>query len=75
MQQPVCLGLDYQVALAAEPFQAGPVQYRDLPSAVLDDALALQFSGRFGDAFAAHAEHVGDQFLGHGQVIAVQAIQ
>ena len=75
MQQSIGFGLDHQVALAAEPFEARSIQNRDLASAVLDDALTLQFASRFRDAFAAHAQHVGDQLLGHVQVVAMQAIQ
>ena len=44
-------------------------------AAVSDQSRRLQLSGGFGDAFAAHAEHVGDQFLRHRKLVRLQAIQ
>ncbi len=29
----------------------------------------LQVSGRLGNALAAHTQHLGDQFLGHGELV------
>ena len=51
------------------------LEYRDVPAAVFDNALALQFARGLGDPFATYAEHVGDQFSGHVQLIARQTIQ
>lgn len=65
----------YGVALAAQLFELGPVDHGDVASAVLDHSQALQLAGGFGDALAAHAEHVGDQFLGHDQLVAGQAVE
>ena len=42
---------------------------------VADQADLLQLQRRFRYAFAADAQHVGDQLLRHHQVIAAQAIQ
>jgi hypothetical protein len=77
-QQTVILALSDLVALAGVVFQALAVQYSDVAAAVLDQAFVLQLAGGGGDAFAAHAQHDGDQFLGHFQLIAgrtVQAVQ
>ena len=46
-----------------------------MPAAVANHAELLQLAGRFGHAFAAHAEHVGDQFLRHVQLVRRQTIQ
>src|SRR3569833_3537813 len=67
--------LDYTVAFADRPFQADPVNYRDMSSAIADWSTALQFSGGLSHAFTTHAKHVGDQFLGHGQFIRRQAVE
>ncbi|MNR17658.1 hypothetical protein D3C85_1343360 [compost metagenome] len=42
---------------------------------VFDDTQALELAGGVGHAFAAYTQHVGDQLLGHGQFIALQAIE
>ena len=45
------------------------------PRRVTDQAGPLQLDRAFGHAFAAHAEHVGDQLLRHHQLVAVQPVQ
>jgi hypothetical protein len=35
----------------------------------------LQFPGGLGNPLAPHAEHVGDQFLGHGELVRGQAVE
>ena len=67
--------LDYVVAFASVGLQPGPVNHRDMATAVTDQTFALQITGGFRDAFAAHAEHAGNQFLCHGQFIRRQSIQ
>ena len=39
-----------------------------LPAAVVDEPGGLQLPGRFGDAFAAHAEHVRHELLRHAEL-------
>jgi len=67
--------LDHGITLAAQLLKPGPVQHGDVPVAVFDHPEFLQLTGGLADAFAAHAQHVGDQFLGHGQCVARQAVQ
>ncbi|ALZ85319.1 hypothetical protein APT59_14360 [Pseudomonas oryzihabitans] len=65
----------YGIAFATQLFELLTVEYRDVAAAVFDNALALQFARGLGDPFATYAEHVGDQFRGHVQLIARQTIQ
>ena len=46
-----------------------------LASGVLDLPRVLQFAGRFGDAFTAHAQHVGNELLRHGEFVRRQPIE
>jgi len=46
------------------------VQHGDVAAAVLDQALILQLAGGGGDAFAAHAKHDRNEFLGHLELVA-----
>ena len=46
-----------------------PIKHGNVTAAVADQACALQLAGDFSDAFAAHAERAGNQFLRHGQII------
>ena len=41
----------------------------DPASAVVNQSCALQCARRFSDALAAHAEHIGNQLLRHGQLV------
>ena len=68
-QQAIAFCLDHAIAFSAELFQSRPVKNRNLSPAVLDHAELLQLAGGVCDAFAPHAEHVSDQFLGHCQFV------
>ena len=48
---------------------------RDLPTAVADHTESLQLARGLRDAFAAHPQHVGDQFLGHFQLVRRQPVE
>jgi len=74
-QQAMKFFFDDLVTLAAMSFQTGFIQHRDVPPAVTDQACALQISGGIRDAFAAHAEQAGNQFLRHGQFTAGQTVE
>jgi len=51
------------------------VNYSDVATAVSDQAIVLQLAGGGGNAFAAHTQHDGNEFLGHLQLIARRAVQ
>ena len=68
-EQPAHRLLDHPVALAGSRLQTRAVERRDVPASIADEPRALQFGGRIRDAFAAHAEKAGDQFLGHPQFV------
>ena len=74
-EQAIGFSLDHRVALAAQPFQRGPVQDRDVSAAVVDHPEPLQLADRRSHAFTADAEHVGDEFMGHRQFAGRQAVQ
>src|SRR5882762_5177133 len=74
-QEAIALFPDHGITLATQLFQPWPVQHRDLPADIADNTELVQFAGGFGDPFTAHAEHVGDELLGHGQLVGWQAIE
>ena len=67
--------LDHPVALAGLLFEARTIQDPDAAPAVMDQAELLQFSGRLRDTLAAHAEHVGNEFLRHHQLVGGQPVE
>src|ERR1700676_4042779 len=74
-QETIELRLYYLVALTGPRLQTRAIEHADPASLVTDQPGVLQLPGGFGDAFAAHAQHVGDQFLGHGEFVRLQAIE
>src|SRR6516225_7766036 len=60
-QQAVELAAHEPVTFAGAGFEAFAIEHTDMAAAVMDQAFVVQLAGRFGNAFAAHAEHVGDQ--------------
>ena len=74
MQQAVRFFLDDGVTLTTQLFKPGPIQNCDVSAVIFDYTLSLQLAGSFCDAFAPDTQHVGNQFLGHGQAVVRQAI-
>src|SRR6202158_5835276 len=74
-QETIELRLDHLVALTGPRLQAWAIEHGDPASLVTDQPSALQLPGGFGGAFTAHAQHVGDQFLGHGELVRLQTIE
>ena len=64
-KEPVELRLDDLVALARPCFQSRAIEHRNLASALTNQPRILQLACSLGDAFAANAQHVCDQFLRH----------
>ena len=62
------------VTLADLGFQAFAVQYRDSAADILDQSFFLQMVSGYRNAFASYAEHVGDQFMRHYQLIGLELI-
>src|SRR5208282_2802290 len=67
-KQAVKLQPDDLVALAYTRLQARSIQHGDASPGVGDQPGPLELSRGFGDAFAPHTQHIGDQFLGHVEV-------
>ena len=67
--------LDHAVALARALLQSVAIEHRDVAARVTYQVDLLQLARGFGHALAAHAEHAGDQLLGHHALIARQAVQ
>src|SRR5687768_8828473 len=72
-QQPFELVPDDRVALASASLETGAVEHRNVPTAVLDQTRVLQVASGFRHAFTAHPKHIGDQFLGHDELVSNQA--
>ena len=68
-EQAIELLFDHVVALANPRFQSRSIQHGDVTTVVINQSRSLQFPCRLRDAFAAHAQHIGDQFLGHVQLV------
>src|SRR5438874_4437686 len=68
-QETIELGLDYLVTLTGPRLHTRAIEYGDPASPVTYQSGVLQLPGSLGDAFAAHAQHVGDQFLCHGEFV------
>ena len=67
--------VDHGVALAASALELRAVQDGDVASRIADHPVCLQFVRGPGDAFAAHAEHVGDHLLAHEDFGSLQPVQ
>lgn len=66
---------DCLVALAGPFLQSRPVKHRDMTTAVTNQTSVLQFPGGLRDAFAAHSERTGNQFLRYGQFIRGRSVK
>ena len=73
-EQAVVLVFDHPVTLADGRFQTAPVEDRDMTAHVRNQSIFLQAPSRMGDAFSAHTQHVGNEFLRHHQFIRLQAV-
>ena len=60
-EQAIILTLDGRIALAYVCFQLGAIEHRNVAAAVMDQPRLFQLSSGLRDAFAAHAQHIGDQ--------------
>jgi len=65
---------DDGVAFARRPFQAFAIDDLNPPTAVPDQAAALQLSGGKGDAGAAGAEHFCEKLLGQFEAVRLKAV-
>ena len=74
-EQAIHLRLDHLVTFTDPRLQAGPIQYGYLAAAVLYQAGSLQVSRCLGDTLATHTQHIGNQFLCHGQLVRGQAVE
>jgi len=74
-QQTVVFLLDHAIALAGALFQPIAVEHRDAATSIPDQSSLMLVAGRFGDTLATHAQHVGDQFLRHHELLGLEPIQ
>lgn len=73
-KQTIVLFPDYRVALAGACLQACPVKHRDMATPVIDQPGPLQVTGCLRHPFSPHTEHIGDQLLGHDELVGGQAV-
>jgi hypothetical protein len=62
-EQTIVLALDDRIALAHLRFQPRAVEHDNAATALMNQSRFLQLSGSLRDAFAAHAQHIGNQTL------------
>lgn len=74
-QQPFAFPPDNVITLAHTLFESDAVEDLDPAVAVADQTGVLQSQGRLGYTSSPHAEHVGDQFLGHRQLIRIEPVE
>ena len=74
-KQAIELALDHGIAFADATLEAGAVEDFDGSVAVTDQSGGLQLQSGFSDPGPAHAQHVGNQLLGHAQLVGGQAVQ
>jgi hypothetical protein len=68
-EQAGLLGFDDSVTLANVRLQLRPVENLDMAAHVADQPIVLQTLSSMRNTFAAHSQHVRDEFLRHFQVI------
>ena len=74
-KQAVVFLLNNRVAFASASFECVAIKNRDSAAPVADQSSPLQSSSRFGNAYAAYAEHIGNEFLRHDDLIRIEAFQ
>jgi hypothetical protein len=74
-EQTIILSFDNRIALAYLCFQLEAIEYGNVAAAAMDQSRLLQLSSGLRDAFAAHAQHMSDQFLRHRQLIRGRPVQ
>ena len=72
--QPLTFLLQDRVAFACPRFQAPAIDDGKAAATAMDQTRTLQVSGGLGDAFAAHAQHLGNDFMRHRH-FAVPAVE
>ncbi len=73
-EQAVVFVIDDLVTLADGFFQSLTVNYRDSSAHVFNQFFLCQFLSSQRNAFAAHAEHIGDKVVRHHQIVRVQTV-
>jgi len=74
-KQSVVFLFDHRVTLASALLQPDAIEHSDMATGIADQAGLLKFQCRLSNAFAANAEHIGDQFLSHQEFIPFQSVQ
>jgi hypothetical protein len=74
-QQAIGFFLHYFVAFAAAAFEPAAVDNRDEAAGILDDAALLELAGGLRDPLPAHAQHGGNEFLRHLNLVFGQAVE
>ncbi len=73
-EKTVVFVIDDLVTLANGFFQPLPVNYRDSSAKIFNQFFLCQFLGSQRYTFAAHAEHIGNQVVGHYQFVRIQTV-
>lgn len=66
---------DNRVALADPRFEPRAVELDNAAACLMNQTCVLERSQGLGDTFAAHAQHMGDQFVRDRQLRRVQPVQ
>jgi len=70
-KEPVVLPSNDVVALTHRVLQGQTIDDPDPSAGIVDDTRSLKLAGRFGDAAAGDAEHVGNELLRHQKLVRI----
>ena len=73
-EQTIKLVFHHPVTFADSVFEFLAVEDLNMTAHVTDRSGILQAAGSHGDAFAANAQHIGDQLLSHDQFVCLKPV-
>ena len=65
----------HSVALTGVSFEDGSIEDLDVAASIMDGPLIAQPARSLGHAFPLDAERVGDELVGHGELVARQPVE
>ena len=73
-RETIALHLDHLITFTHRALQAEAVDDCDVTASIMDQSGFLKSMSRDRYSFPAHAEHVGNQFLSHDQLVRCQTV-
>lgn len=70
----VVFSFDDPVAVTGGAFEPRPITNGDHPAGIADELLGVESTGDLRDCRAAYSEHLGEEFLGQGELVTAHAV-